>query len=107
MRQTQRKTTKDRGYAGAWPALRRAFLAAHPLCVECRNLGRVTAATVVDHVVPLAKALDRRLDPSNLQSLCASCHNRHKQRLERSGRVIGCDVNGVPLDPGHDWNAGG
>ena len=42
----------------------------------------------------------------NWQALCASCHSRHKQRIERSGTVIGCDVDGIPLDPRHAWAKG-
>jgi 5-methylcytosine-specific restriction protein A len=34
----------------------------------------VTAATLVDHVVPVWVAPDRRLDPTNLQSLDRDCH---------------------------------
>lgn len=34
-------------YNGAWPAIRRRFIAAHPLCEMCRREGRVTAAAEV------------------------------------------------------------
>ena len=45
-------------------------------------------------------------DQSNWQSLCATCHSAHKQRLEKSGVVVGCDDGGRPTDPGHHWNMG-
>jgi len=45
-----------------------------PLCRHCLREGRVTAATLVDHIVPLSQAPDLRLLRSNLQSLCARCH---------------------------------
>lgn len=43
-------------YNGAWPAIRRRFIAAHPLCEMCRREGRVTAAAEVHHIVPLSAA---------------------------------------------------
>lgn len=43
-------------------------------------------------------------DGTNLQSLCKLCHDSAKQREEKSGVVVGCDVNGLPIDPNHHWN---
>jgi 5-methylcytosine-specific restriction protein A len=67
----------------------------------CREIGRTTAATVVDHVIPFMRAgvIDHslRLDPNNLQSLCKPCHDAPKQRQDKTGRVQGCDVNGDPI----------
>jgi hypothetical protein len=64
--------------------------------------GKVTPATVADHIEP------HRGDPVKfagpIQSLCLPCHSIHKQVLETSGHVRGCDVNGMPLDPMHPWN---
>lgn len=37
-----------------------------------------------------------------LQSLCAPCHDSAKQTMEKSGRVKGCDMNGVPFGR-PDW----
>ena len=66
--------------------------------------GRVTAASVADHVEP------HRGDPVKfegpLQSLCASCHSSIKQSLERTGRIKGHDRRGNPIDPMHPWNRG-
>ena len=70
----------------------------------CAALGRTTAATVVDHIKPHRG--DDRLFwdfDNNVQSLCKPCHDRHKQRIERSGTEAGCDVDGIPLDAGHHW----
>jgi 5-methylcytosine-specific restriction protein A len=63
-------TPRLRGDAGVRRRLR--WLSAHPLCVHCLAAGRTTAATVPDHVVPLADG--GADDDSNLQSLCAPCH---------------------------------
>jgi 5-methylcytosine-specific restriction endonuclease McrA len=60
-------------------------------------MGITTLAEVVDHIVPVREAPDRAFDQTNLQSMCAACHNGAKQREERGGEEIGCDVNGIPL----------
>jgi 5-methylcytosine-specific restriction endonuclease McrA len=48
----------------------------------CLQQGRVTPATVADHIKPhRGDWMAFRL--GNLQSLCASCHNGAKRALER------------------------
>lgn len=70
-----RLSSRKRGYGSRWEKLRRIILHQRPLCVLCEKRGRITAATVVDHIVAhkgdstLFWALD------NLQPLCASCHS--------------------------------
>ncbi len=65
-----------RGYDARWRRMRKAFLQRHPLCVECMKEGKVTPATVVDHIVPHRG--DPRLfwDVKNWQPLCKGCHDR-------------------------------
>lgn len=89
----------------AWKRLRLEQLREEPFCAFCARAGRLSPATVVDHVVPHRG--DERLffDPQNLQSLCKSCHDAIKQRLEKSGYEAGGDINGIPFDPSHHWNA--
>lgn len=53
-------------------ALRKARLAAEPLCRRCKERGLATAATTVDHIVPLA--LGGEDVDENCRSLCRSCH---------------------------------
>lgn len=69
----------------------------------CSVLGHVTAATVVDHKIPHKGDESLFFDDDNLQSLCKTCHDSAKQRLEKSGSLPGCDVNGWPLDPNSHW----
>ena len=84
-----------------WRRLRKMLLSEEPLCRMCQGLGKATLATVVDHIIPRrAGGTD---DRGNLQSLCAPCHNGPKASYEATGKLRGCDVNGVPLDPGHHW----
>jgi 5-methylcytosine-specific restriction enzyme A len=87
-----------------WNEHSRAFLRRHPLCRYCEELGRLTIATVVDHIVPHKE--DRALfwDSDNWQSLCKPCHDSVKQREEKTGARVGCDVAGIPADPQHHWS---
>ncbi|WP_420796749.1 HNH endonuclease signature motif containing protein [Alkalihalophilus marmarensis] len=48
--------------------------AINPLCEWCERDGRLEPMVDVDHVVPVKQEWERRLDVSNLQSLCRSCH---------------------------------
>ena len=75
-------------YDRVWRRLRLAVLSADPLCAYCAREGRTTLARVVDHIVPVREAPERRLDPSNLQPLCVRCHVSVKAREEK-GRVAG------------------
>jgi len=86
--------------SAAWQKLRALILDDEPLCRYCWEAGQMTRATDVDHISG---------DPSdnsreNLQGLCHECHSSKTGR-ERNGKppVMGCDVNGMPLDPNHPW----
>ncbi|MBA4143490.1 MAG: HNH endonuclease [Nitrosospira sp.] len=93
-----RPTAAQRGYNSAWQKCRAGHLLKNPYCVRCGKI-----ASVVDHIKPHKRDQALFWDPDNRQSLCQNCHNSYKQRLEKSGRVIGCDVNGFPVDPQHHW----
>lgn len=72
-RERNRASSTLRGYDKAWIALRARHLREHPGCVVC---GAIHHSNNVDHVVP-HKGDDRlRLDPLNLQTLCARHHSR-------------------------------
>ena len=75
--------------------LRTRILRANPLCVTCQRIGRLTAATEVDHIDPLYKGGSN--SSSNLQGLCHDCHaaktaadlgQRVRVRFDIDGRVI-------------------
>lgn len=72
----------------------------------CRAEDRLTPATVVDHIQPHRGDSALFWSESNWQSLCAPHHDGAKQAFERTGRQIGADASGMPLDPGHHWRAG-
>ena len=74
-----REASHKRGYDATWHKLSRMVRMEEPLCRHCLREGRVTAATLVDHIVPLSQRLDLRLDRTNLQSLCVRCHSLKTQ----------------------------
>ena len=65
----------------------------------CMDGGRITKATVVDHIEPHRGSLVKFWD-GPFQSLCATHHSSTKQREEIGGRTIGCDLLGWPHDGG-------
>lgn len=97
-----RLSSFKRGYDSRWQKAREGYLRANPFCVDCEGFGRLTPATVVDHIKPhrLGDAIEsgdaekvaeaRKLfwDKTNWQALCKLCHDSHKQRLEKSGTVF-------------------
>jgi 5-methylcytosine-specific restriction protein A len=79
----RRGSAASRGYDWRWQRLRAVVLAEEPLCRACRAAGRVTAATEVDHIEPIERAPERRLERANLQALCHACHVRKTAEDER------------------------
>ena len=81
---SQRESASARGYNGRWQKARATFLARHPLCLMCHREGRITAATVVDHIIPHRGDQALFWDTGNWQSLCKRCHDSAKQAEERA-----------------------
>ncbi len=73
---SQRQSASQRGYNYKWQRARAAYLKRNPLCVYCSKNGRVTAATVVDHVTPHRGDMILFWQRSNWQALCKECHDR-------------------------------
>lgn len=108
-------------YNSRWNKARQSFLRTHPLCVWCSQQGQVTPATVVDHIQPhrlkealrsgdkaaIAKAQKLFWDTSNWQGLCKLHHDSTKQRSEKSGRLQGCDEDGIPYSAHEHWGGAG
>lgn len=70
-----RGTSHQRGYDHQWRKARLEFLTNNPLCVICSEQGRVTAATVVDHIKPHKGDKSLFWDKTNWQPLCKPCHD--------------------------------
>lgn len=92
-----RGTRQDRGYDEVWLRLAKLIREEqHYLCQECLRNGREVVAQgpidprtgkhrepPVDHVIPVEVQPDLRLEPSNLQVLCLSCHARKTRSDKR------------------------
>lgn len=66
-------STKKR-YGRTWKRIRDRYIAAHPLCEQCKKNGTFTLAQEVHHIKPLSQGGTNDVD--NLMSLCTSCHSR-------------------------------
>ncbi len=71
-----RPNAHARGYGRRWRRVRTRYLVRHPLCCDPFGLhhGGMVPGEHVDHIVPRRDGGTD--DPSNLQTLCASCHSR-------------------------------
>lgn len=86
-----------------WKRKRKRQLAAEPSCrMHRRDLGAIVPATVVDHVEPHRGDFDL-FWRGELQSLCADCHDAHKQREEAAGFSLVVAADGWPIDPRHPF----
>lgn len=87
-----------------WRKVRAHVLRRQPLCVHCRAQGRLSAATQVDHVVPLALRRDLAFAVDNLQGLCVLCHAKKstcerraaRPRRPQAGGVVTTSTSGGP-----------
>jgi 5-methylcytosine-specific restriction enzyme A len=57
-------------------ARKRVLTRDHHLCQRCLQKGVLTPAEIVHHIHHLQDYPEQALDESNLQSVCAVCHNR-------------------------------
>lgn len=80
----QRDTQPWRGWykTARWQRRREQQLIDEPLCANCLKHGRLTPATVADHV-ERHNGQHELFWHGLLQSLCAPCHSSEKQREER------------------------
>lgn len=79
----ERTTAIERGYDSKWRTARNRFLKVNPLCVRCKEEGRLVKATVVDHIKPHRG--DKKLfwNESNWQALCKRCHDKKTMTEDR------------------------
>lgn len=82
-----------------WRELRAAKLRANPLCEYCPP-GQAREATQVDH----KKAIRDGGDPWAIENLASCCQTCHSQKTAGGERLKGCNPDGTPRDPGHEWN---
>jgi 5-methylcytosine-specific restriction protein A len=76
----RRGNSSERGYDAAWQRFRAAYLAEHPLCVDCEP--RISISTDVHHMKKVRDYPELRLDPDNCMALCHACHSARTKRGE-------------------------
>ena len=94
-------TPRLRGRAGIAQRERR-LRRTNYLCEDCSSEGRLTLATVVDHIIPLAHG-----GPDTDETTRNLCDEPNRQRTaEQFGHDYrhGSDIDGRPKDPDHPWN---
>ncbi|WP_409839528.1 hypothetical protein [Brevundimonas sp.] len=65
-----------------WQRTRKDQLSAHPLCAMCQEGGRVTPATICNHVDKKSKQTEKGFFAGPFNSLCATHHDSTQQRVE-------------------------
>lgn len=92
--------TPRRTYDEQWARLAARHRRSFPTCAVA-GCGR--RGFYVDHIENVKDAPHRRLDPTNLQTLCKRHHNSVTAGFD-SGSIAGaCDAAGRTLDPNHPW----
>lgn len=100
----KRPSPRQRGYTHRWDVASRIYRVRNPLCVMCIARGKVTAAAVVDHIVPHKGDPDIFWNEANWQSLCATHHSATKQAEEYRGYSTEVGKDGWPIDHRHPAN---
>lgn len=89
-REKWRGSRQSRGYDREWELLSTDYKrSVKGQCEECRRRGYMQPCDVIDHMVPVADAPERRLERSNLDALCHVHHNGLKRRIEEYARKTG------------------
>ena len=91
--------------SAAWRKRARHQLRLQPICAMCEAEGRITAASVVDHVQP-HRGDKNAFRLGQLQSLCKPHHDSAKKRDEIRGYSTQVGPDGLPIDPLHPYNRG-
>ncbi|MGO2265754.1 MAG: HNH endonuclease [Vagococcus salmoninarum] len=71
----------------SWRNMSKLHRINHPICKRCyEERGIVKKVDVVDHIIEIKDDWNKRLDGTNLQSLCHSCHNfkTNEEKRKRS-----------------------
>lgn len=75
--------SKDPFYQqAAWRNCRNTFLALpeNQFCKPCERKGKLTKATIADHIIPKEQYQGSPYDFENLQGICAPCHGYKSQQ---------------------------
>ncbi|WP_366923858.1 HNH endonuclease [Metallumcola ferriviriculae] len=86
LHQGDRPSARERGYGNRWRKASKRFLKVNPLCKYCEKEGKLTPATVVDHIQPHRGDKTLFWDENNWQPLCKKCHDRKTMTEDRHPR---------------------
>jgi len=101
------KSRHERGYGAAWVKLRTKIMTRDcGLCQVCRQAGRVTVATQVDHIVSKANACRMKWSQmhidaeTNLQAICKHCHDVKTQAEQGKAKFapVRIGTDGFPIE---------
>lgn len=70
----ERSPDVNRKYGRSWKRIRDRYAREHPFCEKCFENGVMTPVEEVHHILPISQGGTH--DPSNLMSLCQSCHTK-------------------------------
>jgi 5-methylcytosine-specific restriction protein A len=77
-----RGNSTGRGYDSQWQKFRKQYLAYNPLCVDCMDVGMVSAARDIHHKCKLRDAPELKYEEGNLMALCKMHHDKRTARGE-------------------------
>lgn len=77
-----RGTSTERGYDYQWQQFRKRYLAANPLCLDCKETGIIAAARDIHHKQKLCDHPELKYEEENLLPLCKMHHDKRTARGE-------------------------
>jgi 5-methylcytosine-specific restriction protein A len=83
----RRGSSRQRGYDTRWQKASASNLRDHPLCAYCELEGRVTPATLTDHLYPHRVFEGTFWRKDWWVASCKPCHDGMKQAVERLGKT--------------------
>ena len=95
-KQDNRPSAASRGYGRRWQRVSKAFLRKHPLCEcqDCKRLGEIKAATVVDHKIPHKGDMKLFWNRNNWQAMAKECHDHKTAKYDGAfGRGGGVQIS--------------
>lgn len=96
-RRRAQRVTRGLYNTARWQRIRKRQLGMHPVCKMCLDMdGKVTPATVCDHVKPHRDDVDLFWS-GPFQSLCTACHSSRKQREELGFAIQTFGPDGYPI----------
>ncbi|WIA57814.1 HNH endonuclease signature motif containing protein [Sphingobium sp. WTD-1] len=93
-----RKSRQERGYGREHDRMREIVLREEPLCRPCHARGRITPATIADHIKPLSEGGSGERE--NYQGICKPCHD--VKTAEEAARARGAQPPRLRMDIGAD-----